>query len=1033
MARPYACFGRRRPSRVLNRDALIWRGLKGCPSITFYCLSIFCLSVFALGSERTISQYVHTSWGAKEGAPSGALAMAQTKDGYLWLAGNLGLYRFDGVSFERYESRTGAAYSLLPLPDGSLWIGSYNLITHLENGKSTEYTSRDGVPDANVMRLAQDWSGAIWAATKNGLVRFEDNRWKEVGQDWNLPGGPIKTIYVDREGTLWVATEQTILYLPSGAKAFRPACAGIEEVWQFAEAPNGKLWMAETSRSVRPVPLGRGGQPSDNAEIKVGSAGILFDREGALWITTVGDGLRRAPAPEQLGGEKIGEFSDRIESFTTKDGLSDDQVIPILEDREGNIWVATNSGLDRFRQGNLVPLNLQVRSLDTVLAAGDAGDLWISSRPDIFHVVRNGKPEIAVREKQPGVPILSSYRDPAGIIWWIAEGQQTSSFPQLPPRQAKVILPRAAYVTEDRSGVLWAAGDQEGLLRREKDKWTRLENHPEFEKRDPAAALTDWTGRLWFEFNGAGPIVTVNGGTVQRVFSRDDVAVGALHAMKAGNRHIWVAGSTRVAYSEGNRFYSLVPADGQGFRRVSGIEETSDGSLWLCEIRGVVHIPSAEVVKFLANPSYRVQHYEVFDSADGLQGTFENTGTHTTILQGTDGRLWFEASKGIFWLDPTKILRNLLPPPVSIQSVRADGRQYGSSTSLVLPPRSRNLHISYTALSLSIPERVHFRYKLEGVDKNWEDAGTRREAFYTTLGPGHYRFHVIACNNDGVWNEEGATLDFKVAPAWNQTVWFLGLSALSSVVVIWGLYRLRVRQIHKSLSARFDERLAERTRMARELHDTFLQTIQGSKLVADNALKKSEDPERMRRAVEQLSVWLGQATEEGRAALNSLRTSTTQKNDLAEAFNRATEESRLLGPIEVSFSVAGDAKEMHPVVRDEIYRIGYEAIRNACAHSKGSRLEVRLKYGHDLALHVKDNGVGIDPTIVDHGKEGHFGLQGMRERVARIGGKLTVASSAGSGTEITVVVPGGIVFREPSASPVEKIRTIVRRLGLNKG
>jgi signal transduction histidine kinase len=352
---------------------------------------------------------------------------------------------------------------------------------------------------------------------------------------------------------------------------------------------------------------------------------------------------------------------------------------------------------------------------------------------------------------------------------------------------------------------------------------------------------------------------------------------------------------------------------------------------------------------------------------------------------------------------------------------------------LVLPPRSRNLHISYTALSLSIPERVHFRYKLEGVDKNWEDAGTRREAFYTTLGPGHYRFHVIACNNDGVWNEEGATLDFKVAPAWNQTVWFLGLSALSSVVVIWGLYRLRVRQIHKSLSARFDERLAERTRMARELHDTFLQTIQGSKLVADNALKKSEDPERMRRAVEQLSVWLGQATEEGRAALNSLRTSTTQKNDLAEAFNRATEESRLLGPIEVSFSVAGDAKEMHPVVRDEIYRIGYEAIRNACAHSKGSRLEVRLKYGHDLALHVKDNGVGIDPTIVDHGKEGHFGLQGMRERVARIGGKLTVASSAGSGTEITVVVPGGIVFREPSASPVEKIRTIVRRLGLNKG
>jgi signal transduction histidine kinase len=240
---------------------------------------------------------------------------------------------------------------------------------------------------------------------------------------------------------------------------------------------------------------------------------------------------------------------------------------------------------------------------------------------------------------------------------------------------------------------------------------------------------------------------------------------------------------------------------------------------------------------------------------------------------------------------------------------------------------------------------------------------------------------------------------------------------------------LRVQQIHKSVSARFDERLAERTRMARELHDTFLQTIQGSKLVADNALKKSDDPERMRHAVEQLSVWLGQATQEGRAVLNSLRTSTAQKNDLAEAFQRATEECRLLGPSEVSFLVFGDSKEMHPVVRDEIYRVGYEAIRNACMHSKGSRLEVELKYGHDLVLRVKDNGVGIDPTIGAHGKEGHFGLQGMRERVARIGGKLTIVSSAGAGTEITVLVPGGIVFREPSASPLDKMRTILRNVG----
>jgi signal transduction histidine kinase len=262
------------------------------------------------------------------------------------------------------------------------------------------------------------------------------------------------------------------------------------------------------------------------------------------------------------------------------------------------------------------------------------------------------------------------------------------------------------------------------------------------------------------------------------------------------------------------------------------------------------------------------------------------------------------------------------------------------------------------------------------------------------------------------------------ALAWFQTRWLLGLCFLCSAFLIFVLYRLRVHQIQKSLSACFDERLAERTQVAREFHDTFLQTLQGSKLVADDALENSSDLVQMRRAMEHLSDWLGQAVQEGRAAQISLPTSTTQKDDLAEAFKRATEEGRLFGPIEVSVYVTGHPKEMHPLIRDELYRVGYEAIRNAYSHSKGSRLEVGLKYGQDLTVLINDNGVGIDPAILDHGKEGHFGLHGMRERVGRIGGKLTVVSSAGSGTEVTVVVPGGIVFREPTA--LDKIRNILR-------
>jgi signal transduction histidine kinase len=288
---------------------------------------------------------------------------------------------------------------------------------------------------------------------------------------------------------------------------------------------------------------------------------------------------------------------------------------------------------------------------------------------------------------------------------------------------------------------------------------------------------------------------------------------------------------------------------------------------------------------------------------------------------------------------------------------------------------------------------------------------------------------VIASNNDGLWNEQGADLDFVILPTWYQTNWFLILSVVTGVVAVWGLYQIRMHQVAQFLSARFDERLAERTRVAREIHDTLLQTVQGSKMVADDALDRPDDAVGMQRAMEQLTIWLGQAAQEGRETINALRMSTTQQNDLVQAFRRAIEDCEHRSSMQASFFVTGDAKEMHPVVRDEVYRIGYEAIRNACMHSRGSRLEVGVNYSQDLTVRVADNGVGIDPAMVDKGKEGHFGLQGLRERATRISAKLTVVSSPNAGTEITVIVPGNIVFRKQNNTPSAKIMSILRRIG----
>jgi PAS domain S-box-containing protein len=766
-------------------------------------LALACSCSAALDSDRTIAQFAHTAWGAKDGAPSPVTALAQTSDGYLWLGGSDGLYRFDGVVFEHYQPQSGGQFpprsvsSLLALPNGDLWIGfSSGGISLLRHGNATNYSVREGVPNGVIWRLAQDREGTIWAATDSGLLRLEGSRWKDVGKDWNFPGKSAVTIFLDRQGALWVSTEDTLVFLPPGARRFQPTGIRVGQVTQIAQAANGKLWMAETSRSVRPIPLSDKRQPPDETEVQVGSGGILFDNDGALWITSLGDGLRRSPAPELLRG-RIKEFGTAVESFTGKDGLSDDYVRKILQDREGNIWVGTNNGLDRFRKTNLVPLILPFKPRFGVLAPADAGDAWVENLASMVHV-HGGQAD-------PSQPIpsqaLSAYRDPTGTIWWLCidavyrynAGNYTRL--PLPPSFPKPYVQTGIAATEDGSGTLWLAALREGLFYWKKGGWQSLESASEFAKLRPRAAFTDWMGRAWFGYDG-GAMIILDEGKIQRVFPADASPVGSMKAIGGRGRHLWVGGDSGLAFFDGNRFRRIDPADAEAFGSVMGIEETSDGSLWLAESRGVIQVPASEVKQALDNPSYRVK-YRLFDSFDGLPGTIAATGTYLREIQGTDGGLWFLASGGVAWVDPANISTNALPPPVLIRSVRASGRQTSSLTNLTMPPRTTDLQIGYTALSLSVPEKVHFRYRLEGVDKDWRDAGTRREAFYTRLGPGEYHFRVIACNNDGVWNEEGAQLDFNIAPAWYQTIWFRGLCVLAFFTLLWTAYQMRVHQLQE--------------------------------------------------------------------------------------------------------------------------------------------------------------------------------------------------------------------------------------------
>ena len=982
-------------------------------------LALACSYAAAFDSDRTIAQYAHTAWGPKDGAPSVVTALAQSTDGYLWLGSHDGLYRFDGVVFERYQPQSGGPFpvgtvsSLLALPNGDLWIAFMpGAISLLRNGTATNYTTRDGVPNGGIWSFAQDRERTIWAATDGGLLRLEGSRWKEVGKDWGFSGKSARAVFLDRQGTLWVATEDTLVFLPPGTRRFQPTGIRVGQVTKIAQAPNGKLWMAEVTRSVRPIPLSDKRLPSDETEVQVGSQGIFFDNDGALWITSIGDGLRRSPAPESLRG-RIKEFSTAVESFTAKDGLSDDFVRAILQDREGNIWVGTSNGLDRFRKTNLVPVVFPFKLHEPVWVAGDAGDVWVYDR-GVMVRVHGGRADSG--HPVPGQP-NSAYRDPSGAIWWLCLDAiyryDAGSYTRiaLPPSFPKPYIEFGIAATEDGSGALWLSAEREGVFYRKKGVWHRLEAASEFAKLTPTTAFTDWMGRAWFGYVG-GTIILLKDENIQRVFPADDSPVGSVRAIEGRGRHIWVGGELGLAFFDGNRFRRIVPADAETFRSVMGVEETSNGSLWLAERRGVIEIAATEVQQVLGDSSYRVK-YRIFDSFDGL------TGRATRVVQGADGKLWFMASNGMVWVNPANISTNALPPPVLIRSVRANGRQAGSLTNLALPPRTANLQIGYTALSLSVPEKVRFRYELEGVDKDWQDAGTRREAFYTRLDPGKYHFRVIACNNDGLWNEEGARLDFVIAPAWYQTTWFRSIYVVAFALFLWTLHQLRVRQLARQFNMRLEERVGERTRIARELHDTLLQNLHGLMFqfqAARNMVHKR--PDEAIQTLDSALVETEEAITESQDAIRELRSEPMAQNDLAQlltamANELASPQDAEQNPPSFRVIVEGERRILLPAIQDEVYRIGREVLRNAFQHASAHQIEAELRYDEPaFRLRIRDDGKGIEPEVLKQGKRaGHWGLTGIQERAQRIGAKLEVWSEAGAGTEVQLTVPAALAYK----------------------
>jgi len=370
------------------------------------------------------------------------------------------------------------------------------------------------------------------------------------------------------------------------------------------------------------------------------------------------------------------------------------------------------------------------------------------------------------------------------------------------------------------------------------------------------------------------------------------------------------------------------------------------------------------------------------------------------------------AGDGVSVIDPRHLAFNKLPPPVHIEQITADRKTYEASSNLRLPPLVRDLEIDYAALSLVAPEKNRFRVKLEGHDRDWLDAGTRRQAFYNDLPPRNYRFRVMASNNSGVWNEAGAAFDFSIAPAYYQTAWFQALCVAAFLALLWGLYRYRLHQIAREFNVRLEERVGERTRIARDLHDTLLQSFQGLMLrlqVVDDLLPHGKAKDELEKTLDRAD----QAIAEGRTAVYDLRSSATTTNDLAHAVTEVGNELAVPGAATFRLMVEGPARDLHPIIRDEVYRIARESLRNAFSHAQAHHIEAELIYADRFRLRIRDDGHGIAPEILEEGRPGHYGLPGMRERAKQIGAKLTIWSGGGSGTEIELNIEGPIAYGTP--------------------
>jgi signal transduction histidine kinase/ligand-binding sensor domain-containing protein len=970
----------------------------------------------------------HDFWGYKDNAPQGTQGFAQTSDGFLWLGTALGLYRFDGTRFELFHSPFGDQllstniYSLFAPASGGLWIGyTFGGFSFLNDGRVTNYGGE--ISTGSVFNFAQNATGVLWAATVRGLWKFDHSHWQHIGLEANVPPGQIREARFDHEGTLWAVAGTygvaKLLYLRPGRSQFQTAATDVQVEGLTLDVDR----MVVTSPESRQL-LDKSRRDSDDAPsaypvLRSGWTQIV-DRTQNVWSIADDKIVLRRDARGRLFDALTSEPPPKSESYSLNVFYTS-----TLVDREGNIWFGEQGGVHRFFYTPLIRQKLPKYSYFSV-APDEDGAVWITADGgagpiSIFYHIRNGQG--LLRKAAPGLHVFSN-RSPDKTFWF---GGTSGLWHLVGADLIRVDLPKemadlSGYlqaVTWDRQGGMWVSFGRHGLYRLADGVWTSYGGREDLPKTGVLMIeFTDSLGRLWFGYANS-QLAVLDSGHVQVFGPNDGIRVGNITAICGRRSEVWIGGEFGLEQFDHGRFHNVRATDDELLRGISGIVETANGDLWLNSLGGIFRVRGSEISETLKNPAYRVRG-ERFGPREGLPGFPDQVRHLNNAIEGTDGRLWFATNGGVVWLDPARAEKNVLAPPITIQSVSADDQNYPVGSELKFPARTAGVQISYAAISLSDPAAIRFRYKLLESDKDWHEVPSASPVSYRNLAPGSYHFSVMATDTNGVWSDKVAVVEFAILPAFYQSVWFKVLMAITIAVLVWSLYLFRLRQATADVQKRLLAQMDERERIARELHDTLLQSFQGLLMrfqAVSNELAAGEPKQELDDTIARAA----RAITEGRDAVQGLRSSAMESNDLAAALGTLGKELATASARAPEFTVQveGAQRDLHPILRDEVYRIAGEALRNAFRHADARRIELEIRYDErQFRLRVRDDGKGIDANLlVDSGRAGHFGLRGMRERAKRVGGKLTVWSSdprtdggLESGTEVELSIPAANAY-----------------------